>query len=69
MEKKRDLIGYGRNKPNIQWPDHAKVAINFIINYEEGAELTPYNHDKFAEVYGGEFPLTIKPKGMTRPLE
>jgi len=59
----RDLVGYGKQGPDIQWPKKAKLAVNFVINYEEGAELTPINHDKTAEVYGGEFPMANKPKG------
>lgn len=54
------MTGYGKQGPDIQWPGKAKVAINFVINYEEGAELNPVNQDKVAETYGGEFPLTDK---------
>lgn len=61
---KRDLVGYGKEGSRLKWPNNAKVAINFVINYEEGAELTPLNGDQFAELYGGEFPLTAKPAGM-----
>ena len=31
----RDLIGYGRHPPNAEWPGGAKVAVSFVINYEE----------------------------------
>jgi allantoinase len=34
----RDLIGYGRRAPNPQWPGGAKLAVQFVINYEEGGE-------------------------------
>lgn len=61
---KRSVMGYGRNFPAVHWPDAAKVAINFVINYEEGAELSPLNGDKFSESYGGEFPLASKPQGV-----
>ncbi|KTC85186.1 polysaccharide deacetylase family protein [Legionella brunensis] len=60
----RQIVGYGQNAPLIFWPNHAKVAVNFVLNYEEGAELTPVNGDKFSETYGGEFPLASKPEGM-----
>ncbi|KTD22018.1 polysaccharide deacetylase [Legionella lansingensis] len=60
----RDMVGYGRETPIIYWPNQAKIAVNFVLNYEEGAELTPLNGDKQAEVYGGEFPLAKKPAGM-----
>ena len=36
----RELVGYGPNPPRIRWKDDAKVAINIVINYEEGSELT-----------------------------
>ena len=60
----RDMVGYGAQIQHIQWPNQAKLAINFVINYEEGAELTPLNGDPRSEVYGGEFPLAVKPEGM-----
>jgi putative urate catabolism protein len=34
----RDLIGYGQNPPDPRWPAGAKLAVNFVINYEEGSE-------------------------------
>jgi peptidoglycan/xylan/chitin deacetylase (PgdA/CDA1 family) len=36
----RDFIGYGQNPPRVKWPNDAKVALNFVINYEEGAEYS-----------------------------
>lgn len=60
----RNLIGYGKKGSSISWPNQRRVAVNFVINYEEGAERTPLNGDLSAEVYGGEFPLPSKPKGV-----
>ncbi|MGQ0603266.1 MAG: allantoinase, partial [Anaerolineales bacterium] len=34
----RDLIGYGPNPPRVRWPDEARVIVNLVLNYEEGAE-------------------------------
>ncbi len=34
----RDLIGYGRNPPNADWPGGARMAVQFVLNYEEGGE-------------------------------
>ncbi len=31
----RDLIGYGRHPPKANWPNGAKIAVSFVINYEE----------------------------------
>jgi allantoinase len=36
----RDFVGYGKNPPTIQWPNNARLALNFVINYEEGAEYS-----------------------------
>lgn len=59
----RDLIGYGSTGSPLAWPNGARLAVSFVINYEEGAELSPLYHDSHAEVYGGEYPLPAKPKG------
>lgn len=37
-EVKRDFIGYGANPPDPHWPKGAKLAVNFVMNYEEGSE-------------------------------
>ncbi|MEN0073016.1 MAG: allantoinase PuuE [Paracraurococcus sp.] len=37
-EVRRDFRGYGANPPNPRWPDGARLAVNFVINYEEGSE-------------------------------
>jgi len=60
----RDLVGYGRTPPNPQWPGNARLAINFVVNYEEGAERSPLLGDESAETYGGEFSLLPRPAGM-----
>lgn len=60
----RNLVGFGQPGASIQWPNQARIALNFVVNYEEGAELTPVNGDAQAETYGGEFPLATKPLGM-----
>ena len=40
MKKKypRDLVGYGSKKIKVKWPGNAKLALQFVLNYEEGAE-------------------------------
>ncbi|MCL9684854.1 polysaccharide deacetylase family protein [Legionella maioricensis] len=60
----RDLIGYGPDSIINEWPNKAKIAINFVINYEEGGELSPINGDPQAEVYGSSFPFSAKPPGI-----
>ncbi|MBB3955395.1 allantoinase PuuE [Novosphingobium sediminicola] len=45
----RDLIGYGPTPPDAGWPGGARVAVNFVINYEEGAENSPLYGDELSE--------------------
>jgi peptidoglycan/xylan/chitin deacetylase (PgdA/CDA1 family) len=48
----RDLIGYGRNGPDITWPNGARLAISLVINFEEGAELQVADGDNVTERIG-----------------
>src|SRR5262245_27746219 len=45
----RDLIGYGRNPPDPKWPGRAKVAVQFVLNYEEGGENCILHGDEASE--------------------
>ncbi|UZK66453.1 allantoinase PuuE [Sphingomonas sp. M1-B02] len=45
----RDLIGYGATPPSANWPNDARIAVNFVINYEEGAENSVLNGDERSE--------------------
>jgi putative urate catabolism protein len=47
----RDLAGYGRTPPHANWPGGARVAVSFVLNYEEGAERTPLNGDPVSETF------------------
>ncbi len=60
----RNMIGYGAKEHEFLWPNDAKVAISFVINYEEGSELSLLNGDTYAETAGTDFPFTAKPLGM-----
>jgi len=46
----RDFIGYADQPPAVVWPGEARIAVNFCINYEEGAELCVLNGDNRSEV-------------------
>ena len=48
-DEERDFIGYGREVPNISWPGGKKVAVSFVLNFEEGAEFTIGDGDKVNE--------------------
>lgn len=45
------LTGFGEESFNPQWPNGAKIAVSFVLNYEEGAERTPANGDSQSEPY------------------
>ena len=45
----RDFIGYGPQPPDPQWPGRARLALNFVVNYEEGAEYSILEGDAHSE--------------------
>jgi allantoinase len=47
----RDLLGYGANPPNPHWPGNARVAVQLVMNYEEGGEASILHDDSHAECY------------------
>ena len=50
----RDLAGYGSNPPNADWPNKAKLAVQFVINYEEGGENNILHGDAASEAFLSE---------------
>ncbi len=54
MTSPRDLIGYGATPPDPRWPGGARVAVQFVINYEEGAENCVLNGDAGSEAFLSE---------------
>ena len=47
----RDLVGYGTKRPDPRWPNSARVALSFVLNYEEGGENTPLEGDPASEAF------------------
>ncbi len=47
----RDLVGYGRDPPDPRWPGGARVAVQFVINYEEGGERNILHGDATSEAF------------------
>ena len=65
----RDLSGYGPNIPNAAWPSSARIAVNFVVNYEEGSENNILDGDGrveegLSEVTGGRMSEGIRDLGM-----
>jgi len=50
----RDLLGYGRNPPHARWPGNARVAVQFVLNYEEGGENSVLHGDPGSEQFLSE---------------
>ena len=50
----RDLVGYGRNPPDPRWPGQARVALQFVLNYEEGGENAVLHGDAGSEQFLSE---------------
>lgn len=53
-EYPRDLIGYGRALPEVRWPGQARVAVQFVLNYEEGGENCVLHGDSHSERFLSE---------------
>jgi len=47
----RDLAGYGRNPPDPRWPSAARIAVQFVVNYEEGGERNILHGDATSEAF------------------
>ena len=50
----RDLVGYGRTPPNPKWPGGARLALQIVMNYEEGGERAVIHGDEESEAFLGE---------------
>lgn len=65
----RDLVGYGRTPPDPQWPSGARVAVQFVINYEEGAENSVLNGDERSEAFLSEMVGATSHAGRAMAME
>ena len=54
MSYPRDMIGYGATPPHPRWPGGARIAVQFVLNYEEGAENAVLHGDPASEVFLSE---------------
>src|SRR4051812_44517934 len=50
----RDLAGYGRDAPHPHWPGKARIAVQFVVNYEEGGENNILHGDAASEAFLSE---------------
>jgi allantoinase len=53
-EYPRDMVGYGQHPPHPQWPGEANIAVQFVLNYEEGSENCVLDGDEASETFLSE---------------
>ncbi|MEM7292389.1 MAG: hypothetical protein AAF420_03185 [Pseudomonadota bacterium] len=66
IEPVRDLIGYRNSPPAVQWPNDARIAVNFCVNYEEGGEMCVLNGDERSECRVSD--VVVEPRVGARDL-
>ena len=65
----RNMIGYGNKLPKVEWPNKAKLALQFVLNYEEGSENCVLHGDTYSETFLSEI-IGAKPiKGRHMNME
>jgi len=71
MTKKypRNMIGYGSNQIKVVWPNNARLALQIVLNYEEGAENSVLHGDKYSETFLSEIIGAQKIKGRHINME
>ncbi len=63
MHRERDYVGYGRRPPEFDWPGGNRLAINLVVNYEEGSEYA-YSHGDDRQENSGEWGPKDFPPGV-----
>ncbi|WP_374652559.1 allantoinase PuuE [Dongia sp.] len=63
----RDLIGYGARPPHANWPGNARIALQFVLNYEEGGENCILHGDAASEAFLSEI-VTAQPLSAQRHM-
>ena len=59
------MIGYGSKEPKVVWPNNAKLALQIVLNYEEGGENNILHGDKYSETFLSEIIGAQPFKGQT----
>ncbi|MCW6511256.1 allantoinase PuuE [Lichenifustis flavocetrariae] len=59
----RDFVGYGPTPPDPRWPSGARLALNFVLNYEEGSEYSMMDKDGVSDAALTEIPAAAVPRG------
>ena len=64
MQATRDFVGYGSRPPDLHWPGGARLAVNFVLNYEEGAEYSIADGDGKSDAVLTEVAQARVPPGV-----
>ena len=65
----RDMVGYGSKGIKVKWPNNSRIAVQFVLNYEEGAENCVLNGDKTSEIFLSEIIGAQPVKGRHMNME
>lgn len=65
----RDCVGYGRTPPRADWPGDARIALQFVLNYEEGAESCILHGDEHSEVLNSDLVGAAAARGRNMSME
>jgi peptidoglycan/xylan/chitin deacetylase (PgdA/CDA1 family) len=60
----RDFVGYGNNPPKGTWPGGARLAVQIVVNFEEGAEMSIDKGDEMPESYGDFPPINVAQRDL-----
>ena len=71
MNNPRNCIGYGNSDFKIKWPNNSKIALQFVLNYEEGGENCILHGDKYSETFLSEIigASPVEGRNMNMDLE
>ena len=65
----RNMQGYGASPPEVKWPNNSRIAVQFVLNYEEGGENCVLHGDKFSEIFLSEIVGAKAIKGRHMNME
>ncbi|MEC9356123.1 MAG: polysaccharide deacetylase family protein [Gemmatimonadota bacterium] len=63
MDSQRDFVGYAQSPPDIRWPGNKRLAVNFVLNYEEGSEPSLEDGDGYSDATLTEVSQPRVPRG------
>ena len=63
------MLGYGSSPPKVKWPNNSKIAVQFVLNYEEGGENCVLHGDKYSETFLSEIIGAKAIKGRHKSME